>query len=302
MRKYDLHIHSKFSDGDYTLEEIVDKLKENGIDIFSITDHDNADSIRAMQDVDIKGLIYIPGIEFSASKAGYKMHILGYNVDGNSQELLEACRNMKMRKNLRNLEIIQQLKERFGIVITREETIQLLNSPSFVGQTTIAKLLLNKGIIPDVKFAFQNYFSKLVLRTDATIDLDEAVRIIHSAGGIAVIAHPIEIEKKYNISIEDIIYIFKNAGIDGIEIFNSKHTLSDIKRYLAVAKREGLLISGGSDYHGEIMKPNVKLGRISKDGTEKQEHYEMTVISRCIARNNQLNQFTNEEKNEGESR
>lgn len=302
MRKYDLHIHSKFSDGDYTLEEIVDKLKENGIDIFSITDHDNADSIRAMQDVDIKGLIYIPGIEFSASKAGYKMHILGYNVDGNSQELLEACRNMKMRKNLRNLEIIQQLKERFGIVITREETIQLLNSPSFVGQTTIAKLLLNKGIIPDVKFAFQNYFSKLVLRTDATIDLDEAVRIIHSAGGIAVIAHPIEIEKKYNISIEDIIYLFKNAGIDGIEIFNSKHTLSDIKRYLAVAKREGLLISGGSDYHGEIMKPNVKLGRISKDGTEKQEHYEMTVISRCIARNNQLNQFTNEEKNEGESR
>lgn len=302
MRKYDLHIHSKFSDGDYTLEEIVDKLKENGIDIFSITDHDNADSIRAMQDVDIKGLIYIPGIEFSASKAGYKMHILGYNVDGNSQELLEACRNMKMRKNLRNLEIIQQLKERFGIVITREETIQLLNSPSFVGQTTIAKLLLNKGIIPDVKFAFQNYFSKLVLRTDATIDLDEAVRIIHSAGGITVIAHPIEIEKKYNISIEDIIYLFKNAGIDGIEIFNSKHTLSDIKRYLAVAKREGLLISGGSDYHGEIMKPNVKLGRISKDGTEKQEHYEMTVISRCIARNNQLNQFTNEEKNEGESR
>lgn len=302
MRKYDLHIHSKFSDGDYTLEEIVDKLKENGIDIFSITDHDNADSIRAMQDVDIRGLIYIPGIEFSASKAGYKMHILGYNVDGNSQELLEACRNMKMRKNLRNLEIIQQLKERFGIVITREETIQLLNSPSFVGQTTIAKLLLNKGIIPDVKFAFQNYFSKLDLRTDATIDLDEAVRIIHSSGGIAVIAHPIEIEKKYNISIEDIIYLFKNAGIDGIEIFNSKHTLSDIKRYLAVAKREGLLISGGSDYHGEIMKPNVKLGRISKDGTEKQEHYEMTVISRCIARNNQLNQFTNEEKNEGESR
>lgn len=302
MRKYDLHIHSKFSDGDYTLEEIVDKLKENGIDIFSITDHDNADSIRAMQDVDTKGLIYIPGIEFSASKAGYKMHILGYNVDGNNKELLETCRNMKMRKNLRNLEIIQQLKERFGIVITREETLQLLNSTSFVGQTTIAKLLLNKGIIPDVKFAFQNYFSKLDLRTDATIDLDEAVRIIHSAGGIAVIAHPIEIEKKYNISIEDIIYLFKNAGIDGIEIFNSKHTLSDIKRYLAVAKREGLLISGGSDYHGEIMKPNVKLGRISKDGTEKQEHYEMTVISRCIARNNQLNQFTNEEKNEGESR
>lgn len=284
MNKYDLHIHSKFSDGEYSIEEIVKKIRENEIKIFSITDHDNVDSIRAMKNVDTSGLIYIPGIEFTASKGKYQMHILGYGIDGNSHELLGACKEIKTRKNLRNLEVIQQLKEKFGIKITREEALELLNRTSFVGQTTIAKLLVDKGIIPNVKFYFDNFFKELKLKTDATIDLDKAVQIIHNAGGMAIIAHPISIENKYGIQIDEIYEIFKNASIDGIEIFNSKHTLSDIKRYYKLARKENLLISGGSDYHGEIMKPNIKLGRISKDKTEEKEHYCMTVIQKYLER------------------
>lgn len=282
MNKYDLHIHSKFSDGEYSLEEIVKKLRENGIKTFSITDHDNADSIKAMKNVDTSGLIYIPGIEFSASKGKYQMHILGYGIDGHSNELLVACKEIKTRKNLRNLEVIQQLKEKFGIEITREEALELLNRTGFVGQTTIAKLLVDKGIIPNVKFYFDNFFKELKLKTDATIDLDRAVQIIHNAGGMAVIAHPISIENKYGVQIDEIYEIFRNAGIDGIEIFNSKHTLSDIKRYYKLAREEKLLVSGGSDYHGEIMKPNIKLGKISKDNTEEKEHYCMTVIQKYL--------------------
>ena len=284
MNKYDLHIHSKFSDGEYSIEEIVKKIRENEIKIFSITDHDNVDSIRAMKNVDTSGLIYIPGIEFTASKGKYQMHSLGYGIDGNSHELLGACKEIKTRKNLRNLEVIQQLKEKFGIKITREEALELLNRTSFVGQTTIAKLLVDKGIIPNVKFYFDNFFKELKLKTDATIDLDKAVQIIHNAGGMAIIAHPISIENKYGIQIDEIYEIFKNASIDGIEIFNSKHTLSDIKRYYKLARKENLLISGGSDYHGEIMKPNIKLGRISKDKTEEKEHYCMTVIQKYLER------------------
>ena len=284
MNKYDLHIHSKFSDGEYSIEEIVKKIRENEIKIFSITDHDNVDSIRAIKNVDTSGLIYIPGIEFTASKGNYQMHILGYGIDGNSHELLGACKEIKTRKNLRNLEVIQQLKEKFGIKITREEALELLNRTSFVGQTTIAKLLVDKGIIPNVKFYFDNFFKELELKTDATIDLDKAVQIIHNAGGMAIIAHPISIENKYGIQIDEIYEIFKNASIDGIEIFNSKHTLSDIKRYYKLARKENLLISGGSDYHGEIMKPNIKLGRISKDKTEEKEHYCMTVIQKYLER------------------
>lgn len=290
MKKYDLHIHSKFSDGENTPQEIVDKLIEYGIEIFSITDHDNIESIKEMKKIDKKGLIYIPGIEVSCEKNGYKMHILGYNIDENNPELIEMCRDMKLRKNIRNLEIIEQLKKKFGIIVTREETEKLLSSKSFVGQTTIAKLLAQKGAIPNVKYAFENYFNNMDLKTPATTELNKAVRIIHNSGGYAVLAHPILIEKDYNIDINDVFEMFRKAGIDGIEIFNSKHALSDIKRYLRLAKQEGLLISGGSDFHGEIMKPHVKLGGISKDGTEKEKHYNMTIISQCINKNNELKQ------------
>lgn len=284
MNKYDLHIHSKFSDGDYSLEEIVKKIRENGIKTFSITDHDNVDSIKAMENIDISGLIYIPGIEFSVNKGKYQMHILGYGIDGHNNELLEACKEIKIRKNLRNLEVIQQLKEKFGIEITREESLELLNRTGFVGQTTIAKLLVDKGIIPNVKFYFDNFFKELKLKTDATIDLDRAVQVIHNAGGMAIIAHPISIENKYGVQIDEIYEMFRNADIDGIEIFNSKHTLSDIKRYYKLAREENLLVSGGSDYHGKIMKPNIKLGKISKDNTEEKEHYCMTVIQKYLER------------------
>ena len=295
MEKYDLHIHSKYSDGDYSLPEIIDKLKENGISIFSITDHDNIESIIEMEKTDKKGLIYIPGIEISSCRGKYKMHILGYGVDGHNQELIKICKKTKTKKNIRNLETLKQLKEKYGIEITREEALKLLESQSFVGQTTIARLLVKKNIIPNVKFAFDNYFHNLELETDATIDLNDAVQAIHNAGGIAVLAHPITLEKKYNVKIDDIFDIFTEAGIDGIEIFNSKHSLSDIKRYYKLAKQKKLLISGGSDYHGEIMKPNVKLGKISKDQTEEKKHYCITVISSCL---NKTREFEKKEKDE----
>lgn len=305
MRKYDLHIHSKFSDGEYTVEEIVEKLKKTGIGIFSITDHDNIESIKAMQQVEHQGLTYITGIEFSASKGTYKMHVLGYNIDGNNEELNKACKDIKVRKNLRNLEVIQQLREKFGIIITKDETLELLrmSERKFVGQTTIAKLLVTKGIIPDVKYYFQNFFPSIKPKTNATIDLNKAVEIIHNAGGLAVLAHPITVEQDYGINIESVFEIFRNAGIDGIEVFNSKHTLSDIKRYYALARKENLLISGGSDYHGEIVKPNIKLGRISKDDSEKPEHYEVTIISKCIDQEKTIKEVQNKEnKKEDEER
>ena len=298
MKKYDLHIHSKFSDGDYTLEEIIDKLKEYGIEIFSITDHDNIESIKEMKKVNTKGLIYIPGIEVSCEKDGYKMHILGYNIDGENSEIQKMCMDMKTRKNIRNLEIIQELKEKYGIEITREETNKLLMSKGFVGQTTIARLLVEKGMVPNIKYAFDNFFKNLELKTPATTQLEEAIKIIHNANGLAVLAHPISLERTYGVNIEDIFDMFKKAGIDGIELFNSKHSLSDIKRYLKLAKKEKLLISGGSDYHGEIMKPNIKLGGLSKDETEKKHHYQMTIISKCI--NNTKEYMNNEKKKDGE--
>lgn len=88
MKKYDLHIYSKFLDGDYSVKEIVSKVRLFVIDIFSITDHDNIESIKAMENVDKRGLVYIPGVEIFCEKNDYKMHILGYNIDVNNTELV----------------------------------------------------------------------------------------------------------------------------------------------------------------------------------------------------------------------
>lgn len=295
MKKYDLHIHSKFSDGDYSVEEIVDKLKLCGIDIFSIADHDNIQSIKAMKNVELEGLIYIPGVEISCEKDEYRMHILGYNIDANNEELIKLLQDMKLRKNLRNLEIIQQLKEKFGVVITKEETEGLLKAKNFVGQTTIARILTERRDIPNTQYAFDHYFKHLDLKTPATAQLEQAIKIIHNSGGYAVLAHPISLEKTYGVNIEDIFEIFRDVGLDGIEIFNSKHTLSDIKRYLKLAKKENLLISGGSDFHGEIMKPNIKLGALSKDNSEKEHHYKMTILSKCIDKSRMKNIYDGDE-------
>ena len=174
------------------------------------------------------------------------------------------------------------MKEKFGIIISKDDTEKLLTAKNFVGQTTIARLLTKEGIIPNTQYAFEHYFKHMDLKTPATAPLDQAIKIIHSAGGYAILAHPISLEKTYGVNIDDVYNMFKNAGIDVRVVINSKHTLSDIKRYLKLAKRENMLISGGSDFHGEIMKPNVKLGGLSRDGTEKEHHYKMTILSKCI--------------------
>ena len=282
MKKYDLHIHSEFSDGEYSIQEIIKKLRDNGINIFSITDHDNLKSISEVYKNDLSGLVYIPGIEISCESDNYRMHILGYGIDHTNEDLVKLCSNMKLIKTIRNLETIKQLKEKHNIIISREETEKLLSKKGFVGQVTIAKLLVQKGIIPDVKYAFNNYFKDMNLGRNATASLEKAISTIHSAGGYAVLAHPITLEEEYNIEIEEIFQMFLDSKIDGIELFNSKHTLSDIKRYLALAKKHNLLTSGGSDFHGEIVKPNIKLGGLSKENIQKNHHDEINIIDKCM--------------------
>lgn len=284
MNKYDLHIHSEFSDGEYSVQEIIRKLRDNEINIFSITDHDNLESISEVYKNDLSGLVYIPGIELSCESNNYRMHILGYGIDHTNEELIKLCRNMKLIKTIRNLETIKQLKEKHNIAISREETEELLSKKGFVGQVTIAKLLVQKGIIPNVRYAFDNYFKGMDLGRNATVGLEEAISTIHSAGGYAVLAHPITLEEENNIKIKDIFQMFLDSKIDGIELFNSKHTLSDIKRYLELAKNHNLLISGGSDFHGEIVKPNIKLGGLSRENIQKNHHDKINIIDKCVKR------------------
>lgn len=261
MGYIDMHIHTKNSDGQYGVRKIVKMLIEEQIDIFSITDHDNIKSCIEMEKILLpRNMIYVPGVEFSSVLNHIKCHILGYGIDYTNNDIMTECDNIKLKKYKRILDIIDFLDSSYGIVITETEKQMLLNKVGAVGRTDLCMLLIMKGYGTKSEI-FDKYLSDVPTGLSHRSKAEYIISLINKSGGKAILAHPKEIEEDYNINIEDVIEYFVEVGIDGIEIFNSIHTLSDVRRYIELAKKYDLLTTGGSDYHGELVKPDVYLGR-----------------------------------------
>jgi len=261
MGYIDMHIHTKNSDGQYGVRKIVKMLIEEQIDIFSITDHDNIKSCIEMEKILLpRNMIYVPGVEFSSVLNHIKCHILGYGIDYTNNDIMTECDNIKLKKYKRILDIIDFLDSSYGIVITETEKQMLLNKVGAVGRTDLCMLLIMKGYGTKSEI-FDKYLSDVPTGLSHRSKAEYIISLINKSGGKAILAHPKEIEEDYNINIEDVIEYFVEVGIDGIEIFNSIHTLSDVRRYIELAKKYNLLTTGGSDYHGELVKPDVYLGR-----------------------------------------
>ncbi|MBP3920601.1 MAG: PHP domain-containing protein [Bacilli bacterium] len=255
----DMHIHTINSDGENTVSEIIKLLKNNNINIFSITDHDNIDSCLQIENIQLPSdMIFMSGVEFSAKLNNYKCHILGYNIDYNKQCIINECKTIKERRTKKIHAIINNLYNNFGINITKEEKNKILNKQGVLGRTDLYKILLNK--IHTSKTEIYDKYLTVPDGFDHRSSAKHIVDIIHNSNGKAILAHPKEIETDYNICFEQIIKLFLNIGIDGIETFNSIHELNDVKRYLELAKKYNLLTTGGSDYHGTNIRPEVKIG------------------------------------------
>ena len=303
LKKIDLHIHTKNSDGDYSESEIIELLKEKEVEIFSITDHDNIDSIYNIKKINLKDMTYIPGVELSVKKEKYKCHVLGYGMNpAKCHGLQEICNEIQTKRKIKFLELVQDLKDKFGdelnIEISREDVENLFEKTKVVGKTDLAKLLVDKGVGNSFDEVYKKYVKPLRFQTIYRIDLQDAINAIHEAEGIAVLAHPVTVEQTSKQNIEEFIDEFIECGIDGIEVLSSKHSLDDIKRFYKIAKEKQLLISGGSDYHGEIRKKNVKIQQLSKDKIESEEDkFEITIIPICLQRNREksLTESINEE-------
>lgn len=253
----DMHIHTNNSDGELTVKQLIEKLKQNQINLFSITDHDDIRSCKTMKTIILPSyMIYIPGIEFSSYIGKYNCHILGYNIDYNNQELIEECNLIKSRRLKKTKIIIDDIIEKYGI-ISEEEKKFILEKPGTFGRMDICKILKKKGYgtIPEI---YDKYLTIPNLETHRS-RLETIVQVIKNSGGKAILAHPKEIEEDYKLNIEDIIKYFLEIGLDGIEVFNSIHTLKDAKRYIELAKKLSLLTTGGSDFHGST-KPDRILG------------------------------------------
>ncbi|MBQ0040867.1 MAG: PHP domain-containing protein [Clostridiales bacterium] len=254
----DLHIHTVFSDGVLTPEQVVDRWMAEGKKTIAITDHDGIDgSIVAVEYAKDKDINVIPGIEFdSANELGRHMHILGYGMDYYDDAMQSKLKQMLAWRKERNDSILAELR-RQGIDITDEE-IYAVNEGRYVGKPTFGRILVQRGMFKDLADAFNNLLSasagfKAIKKQ--TLHSKEVVETVHAAGGIVVLAHPMEQMKtgesweEFEPRLIKLLDTFVEYGVDGIECWHPSASEENSEYLAKYADDHGLLKTWGSDFH-----------------------------------------------------
>lgn len=255
--KKDLHMHTTFSDGAMTPEELIDMRVKEGYELLAITDHDViGGSVAGMTYAKKIGLPFIYGIEFDSEDAvGDDLHMLGYGFDPENDIFLDVVIEVIADRNKRNRQFMDALNTRgFGIT---EDDVKKINGGRYVGKPTFAKILIKKGIVSSVNEAFSTIFREPDLKAikKVTMPSKKAVETIHAGGGLAVMAHPME-QRRRDESFEvfkprmfHIIDTMVSYGIDGLECYHPSASEMQQELLVQYAKEHGLMITGGSDFH-----------------------------------------------------
>ena len=260
--QFDLHIHTTASDGSDSPAELARRL--GGLKLFSVTDHDTIDGALAMEPLVPAGIGYLRGVEFSCVFPGGKCHILGYGYDPANPVFRSALQEGAQLRQEKLRRRLAHLQERFGIAFTEEE-LHWLHSLSSPGKPHLGRLLLNRGLAPDLNSAIRTYLSGVPGRD--RIEAKTAIEAIRAAGGIAVWAHPLggEGEKRLTrAEVEARLEILTGLGIQGLECRYSRYSNADEALLLGFARSHGLLVTGGSDYHGSNKK-GIELGQLGAE-------------------------------------
>jgi predicted metal-dependent phosphoesterase TrpH len=247
----DLHIHTTASDGTMSPAEVVRYAKAKGLRTIAITDHDTVEGItEGLQEGRKLGLEVIPGVEVSVDFAKGTMHLLGYYIDHTSAELLEKLAIVQQARVERNLKMIEKLRG-LGIDIDLSE-IREAPEDGQIGRPHFAYTLVQKGHAQNIQDAFERYLRKggPAYVEKFKFSPQEAMSTIHKAGGVAVLAHPFTMNQLQQKDLEDALVKLKAQGLDGIEAYYPEHSEGQTKVYRTLAKKHGLLLTGGSDFHG----------------------------------------------------
>ncbi len=248
----DLHLHSTYSDGTFSPIELVRMASAKGISAVSITDHDTVDGTEdALREGSTCGVRVIPGVELSVYHDDVHFHLLGYNFDHTFSGLRNGLRLLQESRNERNRQILVKLQN-LGIALYESELLAF----SAVGQTGrphIAQLLVKKNVVKTINQAFTDYLRKgaCAYTSRFIFTAQEAISLIHDAGGLAVLAHPVQIAQSID-SLRGVLSILVGYGLDGIEVIYPSQNRSFRKKLGLIAAAYGLLETGGSDYHGDI--------------------------------------------------
>lgn len=245
--KLDLHVHTSCSDGLLSPEDLVDLAINRSLDGIAITDHDSVSGIGGAiyQASKYINFYVIPGIEFGCIYDDEEVHILGYLIDYKSKILRDVIGKLKSSRIDRTKKIIEKL-ENLNIYISIDDVKKHATKDN-LGRPHIARAMIEKSYVNSIDEAFEKYLDRgkpaYVDRYQLTID--ETIDLIHSIGGISVLAHPVLLKNKY------IIDYCISKGIQGIECIHSKHSSEDEKFYRSLATKNNLIITGGSDFHGD---------------------------------------------------
>jgi 3',5'-nucleoside bisphosphate phosphatase len=261
----DLHSHTTASDGTFSPAQLVDEAGRTGVRTLGITDHDTFSGYdRAVPLARQAGLDLVCGIELSTKLHGYSVHLLGYFLDpflnpdglGDFRTWIGDLQDSRRERNIRLIARLQEL----GLNVTLEEV--QARGGEMTGRPHFAQLLLEKGYVSSLQQAFDEYLDEsakgYVTRREP--QFAEAVRHIRDAGGIASLAHPVRLRE----DLAAILPGLRAAGLNAVEAYHSDHSPSQTALYLELAARHGLLVTGGSDFHGAA-KPEIRLGT-GRDG------------------------------------
>lgn len=262
----DMHTHTNYSDGELSPNELIELAINKNIGILAITDHDTIEGIKKVnrnENIIVQsGIEIINGIELTAKVNKGRMHILGYGIDLNNETLNKKMIDLKDNSINSILSIMEQIKKDYGIRFGYEDIKALVNANHNLGRPDLAKLCIKYGYASTVNEAFEKYLIEAHNKTrknNKGIQYQECLELITNSDGIPVLAHPKSLElreKEFLILLKDMI----NYGLKGIEVYHSSHTKEEMNYYLQIANKYNLLISGGSDFHGKNVKPDIEIG------------------------------------------
>ncbi len=279
---YDLHIHSSASDGLFTPTEVLRQAAQMKLPGIAITDHDTVDGLHtawaclAKEHLDLE---LISGIELNTEVEAGEIHILGYYIDYRCRPLLDNLQDIKAARFERARRMVSRLRD-MGYMITFEE-VQKLAREDLIARPHVALALMEKGYV----FSIREAFNKLIGRGRPAyvpryrFTPQKAIELIHAAGGITVLAHPGLLRQPR--LVEEVL----DLGVEGVEAFYPEHSTGETDYFLDVAARRGLLVTGGSDFHGT--KGDDSRNRLGSAGITADYMAKIRAYKRAISRKTQ---------------
>lgn len=256
----DLHVHSWFSDGKLSPREVVQRAQRAGLGLIALTDHDTtAGHAEAATEARRLGLTFVPGVEFTCRGVDDEIHLLAYHVDETHPAIRALCETTQRRLRERLLAVIERMRGH-GWEVGVDEVERMAPHTRVLDRPHLAWLMMARGWVPSQRAAFERH---LAPGGDCFVPFEghpaaDVIAIVRAAGGLAALAHPRYFNHPEGATEQSVAPLVE-AGLGGIEVFHAAHGAEETARFLAIAHRFGLVVTGGSDCHG-IAHADGRLG------------------------------------------